>query len=141
MDEPAPGRVRAPAGRRGAMRPVLHGDLVAAARALLPVAPPARPARLAALLEAAEMAEAHRRRTGRAHPRLGTGSLMAAAMRAPLPPEPGLDDSDYLACLALVAAALRDRAAQPEAAQETQRGSVGSSSSRLGGISSPHSSQ
>ena len=91
------------------VRPVLHGDLVAAARMLLALAPPERPAAMGALLEAARTADRYRRATGRVHPVHGTGSLMAAAARRPLLPEPWLDDPDYLDCLATVIAALRGR--------------------------------
>lgn len=91
------------------MRRVLHGDVTAAGRALLAAPPATRADLLDRLIAEADAAEAHRRATGRAHPRFGTGSLMAAAMSRPLAPEPFLDDPDYAACLALVLSALAAR--------------------------------
>lgn len=58
------------------------------------------------MLAEADLAERHRRATGRAHPRYGTGSLMARALARPRRPEPRLDDADYAACLILVLEAL-----------------------------------
>lgn len=88
------------------MRRVLHGDVRAAARALLAVEPAARAPLLKRLFDEAETADAHRLETGRAHPRFGTGSLMAAALAHPVAPEPYLDDPAYAACMALVFEAL-----------------------------------
>ncbi|MGD9862291.1 MAG: hypothetical protein AB7S99_03670 [Pseudodonghicola sp.] len=93
------------------MRPVLHGDLSSAARALLAVPPAARAGLCARLLEQAEQADAFRLRNGRLHPRWGNGSLMAAARRQPLADEPGLDDPDYCRCVAMVLRALIARRA------------------------------
>lgn len=91
------------------MRRVLHGDATAAARALLAVPPAQRPALLAQMLAEADAGQAYRARTGQAHPRLGAGSLMAAAMTHPRAGEPFLDDPEYAACLALVFGALAAR--------------------------------
>ena len=91
------------------MRRVLHGDATAAARALLVVPPSARSALLQQMVDEADRAEAFRNTTGRAHPTLGAGSLMAVAMTRPRAPEPFLDDPDYAACLALVFSALAAR--------------------------------
>lgn len=88
------------------MRPVLPGDLSAAARALLPV-PPAERRKLAArLLYEANAADCYRKRFGKAHARWGNGTLMAAAMMRPLGREPRLDDQDYLECQCVVFEAL-----------------------------------
>lgn len=84
------------------MRPVLHGDVVAAARALCRVAPAVRAALAARLIGDAHVADRWRKRTGRSHPTLGNGSLMAAAAGWPQAPEPFLDDTDYLDCLRIV---------------------------------------
>jgi hypothetical protein len=92
------------------MRPVLLGDVVSAARALLAVAPSDRPRRLASLLSAADTAELHWRRAGRAHPRHGDGSLMAAALAYGASPEPPLEDADYCRCLVQVLTELAARA-------------------------------
>lgn len=91
------------------MRPVLHGDVVAAARALLPLPEAERPAAMARLLAEADAADRYRRRMGRVHRLWGNGSLMAAAMARPLPPEPFLADPDYLRCLIVVLEALLAR--------------------------------
>ncbi len=80
----------------------MHGDVVAAASALLRVAAPARPAFLDRLIHEADAADRFRRETGRGHPVWGNGSLMAAARRHPARREPALDNNDYCACLALV---------------------------------------
>ena len=94
------------------MRRVLHGDVTAAARALLAAPPAGRAGLLARLLAEAEAADAYRLATGRAHPRWGTGSLMSAALARPVAREPFLDDPDYAACLIQVFAALVARAGQ-----------------------------
>lgn len=84
------------------MRPVLHGDVTAAARALMPLSEKARPAALRGMLARAGAADAFRKRFGRAHPDWGNGSLMAVALRGVRGPEPFLDTPDYCRCLALV---------------------------------------
>jgi len=84
------------------MRPVLHGDISSAARALLAV-PQTERARLCSLMIAeAELADAHVARTGRLHPIHGNGSLMATARNRGLADEPGFDDIDYCRCFELV---------------------------------------
>jgi hypothetical protein len=95
------------------MRPILHGDLVAAARVLVRLAPADRPAQMQAMQAAADLADRYRRRLRRPHPRYGGGSLMAASAAWPKAPEPWPGDAEYLRCLAVVIAALlarRDRA-------------------------------
>ncbi|MGV6847187.1 MAG: DUF7742 family protein [Marinibacterium sp.] len=88
------------------MRPLLHGDVSDAARALY-AAPAAARARLCRrLIAEADAAERHMECTGRLHPDWGNGSLMAAARQRPLPPEPGLDDPDYCRCMELVLSCL-----------------------------------
>lgn len=84
------------------MRPILHGDAVAAALALSTLPKPARSGAMAEMLARAGAADAYRKRFGRAHPRWGDGSLMALARQHPLPPEPTLDEVGYCLCLALV---------------------------------------
>lgn len=75
------------------MRRLLIGDVMAAARAILP-APPARRAALAdRLLDEAHAAHLFCKRLGRPHPRWGDGSLMTRALNhgAPeVPPGPAL---------------------------------------------------
>ncbi len=84
------------------MRPLLHGDVSNAARALLAVPRPLRPALCRRMIDEAEAADAHVRRTGRLHPFWGNGSLMAAARRRRLADEPGFDDPDYCECFEMV---------------------------------------
>lgn len=93
------------------MRRVLHGDVTAAARAMLAAPAEARARLLTRLLVEAEAADAYRLRTGRAHPLFGTGSLMSAALAHPVTREPYLDDPDYAACLARVFETLAQRRA------------------------------
>jgi len=84
------------------MRPVLHGDIVAAARVLFLLPAAERPAALEDLFRRAAWADDYRRRTGRMHPVWGDGSLMSVALRRDTPPEPPLSDSGYCDCLAQV---------------------------------------
>lgn len=91
------------------MRPVLIGDVIAAARVLAPLPRGQRAGALRALLARADLADRHRKRLGRAHPRWGNGSLMAAAHAEAPPPEPFLDDPAYLEALICVLWALRAR--------------------------------
>ena len=84
------------------MRPVLHGDVVAAARVLLTVAEDQRRGVMRDMLERASVADAYYKRFGRGHPIWGNGSLMAAAMVSDLAAEPFLDDPDYCNCWVVV---------------------------------------
>lgn len=88
------------------MRPILHGDVVAAARLLMGIAPRDRPGVIVALLTRADAADRYRKRTGRVHPFWGNGSLLAAASVRGLRPEPFLDDPDYCQCFVEVFEAL-----------------------------------
>lgn len=81
------------------MRPLLHGDVSCAARALYAVEPGRRAALCRRMIGAAELADRYRERHGRLHPRWGNGSLMAAARRFPLVDEPGFDDAEYWRCV------------------------------------------
>jgi hypothetical protein len=84
------------------MRPILLGDVVAAARALRSVQAEARPTLLAELVDEATSASRYGRETGRNHPLHGDGSLMAASLGHLCVPEPSLEDQEYRLCLALV---------------------------------------
>lgn len=88
------------------MRPVLLGDLVAAACAIYPLPEAARAAEAARMLAQARAADVYRKRFGRGHPLWGNGSLMAVACARPRIREPFLNDGTYLRCLAVVIAAL-----------------------------------
>ncbi|WP_428543182.1 hypothetical protein [Profundibacter sp.] len=81
------------------MRPVLHGDVVAAALVLLRVPVSACPEVMRDMLEQAAAADLYRKRLGKGHPEWGNGSLMAVAMRRERAGEPFLDDPDYCRCL------------------------------------------
>jgi len=127
------------------MRQILLGDLAAAARVVMGLPGPAARDEVRTMLAQAHLADCWRKRTGRAHPRHGDGSLMAVAMARRPPPEPFAGDAAFLAALGIVIAELRrwrDRRAAPQpAAQLTQRRKVGSSSRRRCGMASPQSSQ
>lgn len=88
------------------MRPVLHGDVTNAARALLCLPEAARQDFCRMLIRNAELADQHLARTGRAHVMWGNGSLMAAARMFPMKPEPTLDNDEYCSCLEMVLQAL-----------------------------------
>ncbi|MCT4555807.1 MAG: hypothetical protein N4A53_14055 [Pelagimonas sp.] len=97
------------------MRPVLHGDVTAAARALLSVPASARAALARRLVAQAEAADAYRQERGRAHPFWGTGSLMSAALARRPAPERRMDDPDFADCFIAVLDALRENTAQQRA--------------------------
>lgn len=91
------------------MRPVLFGDVVTAARALM-CAPLGRRWELAVqMLDEADAADRYLRRLGRAHPHWGNGTLMGRALSLPLAPEPRFQHDTYTECLLLQFEALRSR--------------------------------
>lgn len=65
------------------MRPILPADLDLAARWLLTLPAAARPVAMAGMMAEAEEADHFRRRTGRAHPRSGDGSLICLLLLCP----------------------------------------------------------
>ena len=87
------------------MRPVLHTDLLMAARAARCVPVASRSERLAQWLREAHWADRYRKRLGRAHPHWGNGSLLARAMTEPLE-QPSWPESEELVALAEVIAAV-----------------------------------
>ncbi len=87
-------------------RPVLPGDISAAARALLAVAPCARAGLCSEIFTGAQIACAYVEQTGRLHSKWGDGTLNAAARRFELADEPSYDNPDYLASTQLVLEAL-----------------------------------
>lgn len=89
------------------MRPILHGDATSAARALMAAAPEARIDLLVRILREAEIADRHVLETRSVHPQFGNGTLMAAARRHPILPEPDFDDDCYADCFATVLTGLR----------------------------------
>lgn len=84
------------------MRPVLHGDVVAAARVLLKVADDERRRLMWEILWRASVADVYYKRLGRGHVSWGNGSLMAASMSYDMAPEPFLDDPTYCSCWVVV---------------------------------------
>ena len=84
------------------MRPVLHGDVSAAARALLRAPLADRNQLCARMMEEAEIADRYVIQTGRTHPLYGNGSLMYAARTRHLADEPSFDDLQYCLCFELV---------------------------------------
>lgn len=91
------------------MTPVLLCDAVAVVAVLQAVSPERRPALLARILRDAETACRFRARTGRAHPHLGNGSLIAALGDRPRAGGVRIDGEDALGCWAMLVAALQDR--------------------------------
>lgn len=91
------------------MRPVLLQDLLRVACVLVPV-PPCERRRVCSdiFLKAAE-ADAHRRRTRRAHPCFGTGTLSSAADRLDHAADQTLENKEYAACLIIVLSVLVER--------------------------------
>lgn len=90
------------------MREITHGDICAAARVLL-----ARPkhqwrAVMQQMLYEAHCADCCRKRFGRAHPRLGNGTLMSVALARGPVAGPVASDEAYLGALAAVIAAVLD---------------------------------
>ncbi len=121
------------------MRPVLPGDITAAARVLLAVPAQRRTSLARRLIDEASAADRYCQCHHMVHPRWGNGTLSAAAHGHDMQRESGFGDPDYMECqLRVFEALLAPR--QPEA-QEMQRTAVGSSSSRRGVMASPHSSQ
>ena len=84
------------------MRPIFHGDVVAAARTLYEVEDSLRDRTLDSLLIDARNGDSYRKRTGQAHPEWGDGSLMSAALLRRPRAEPPLSDTRYCQCLAAV---------------------------------------
>lgn len=84
------------------MRPLLHGDVVMAAKVLLGVGGAERAGLMREMLERAHTADLYFKRFERGHPSWGNGSLMAVAMGYDLAPEPFLDDPEYCHCWMVV---------------------------------------
>lgn len=95
------------------MRPLLHGDIANAARALLQVPRGVRHDLCARMINEAEAADVHCRQSGHLHPLWGNGSLMSAARKRVLADEPTFDDMDYCACFEMVLRALINRQVSP----------------------------
>ena len=122
------------------MKPVIYNDVLAAVSVASAVPISHQKQMIAQLLKDAELAEAYRLRHHSAHPVFGDGSLLASASRYGFAGDTSFQTHAALGAWISVLAALRARLPQP-AAQLMQRVTVGSSSRRLGAISSPQSSQ
>ena len=84
------------------MRRVMHGDVVAAARVLLGLPEQRRRRLCRQMIDEAHAAHRFFRRFGQAHIVWGDGSLMAAAHKRMMQPEPSFSDSVYCACVEMV---------------------------------------
>lgn len=122
------------------MIPVIYNDVLAAVSVVAAAPPSRRRAVMAGLIETAEIAARYRGLHHAAHPVYGDGSLMAAALRHARHGDTSFQTRDGLAAWHCVLTALLERRDQPDA-QPMQRREVGSTSSRLTAISSPHASQ
>lgn len=88
------------------MRPILHGDVSNAARALLAAPNDNRERLCKRMIAEADAALDHVNRTGALHPVWGNGSLMSAARKRRLAPEPQIEDPDYCICMETVLSCL-----------------------------------
>lgn len=90
------------------MRPVMIGDLLAAARTLMPVSPADRRLACDQMISQTIAADKFRKRLGRTHPTWGDGSLMARALLDPAARHAISDtrNPDFRACLQTVIACL-----------------------------------
>jgi serine O-acetyltransferase len=88
------------------MRPILIGDVIAAARVLLARQEADWPECIARMLKQAVLAERYRDRFGRLHPLWGDGSLMAVAGTQVRAREPFLSDLRYRRALQCVLSAI-----------------------------------
>jgi len=89
------------------MRSITHGDVIAAASALMSWPERSRRSLIVRFLEQAHIADIYRKRTGRVHPVWGNGTLMAAVLQnRALPTEPSMSDSAYLNAVSIVIEAL-----------------------------------
>ena len=85
------------------MRPILVGDVLVLARALLAVPAPDREGFAARLITETEQADRHRQATGRAHPVWGDGSVMCRALMAIPTTRPSVSRLDQIAAIAVAA--------------------------------------
>lgn len=91
------------------MRPVLLGDMVAAARCLAAYPACRRAAETRALFSRAQVADKVMKRLRRPHARWGNGSLMAVVTGLPKRAEPFTSDPDFMDALLHVLSFQNDR--------------------------------
>ncbi len=84
------------------MRPIFHGGITCAARALLHAPAAQRRSLCRRLFKEAAAADTFVRLTGQVHSTFGNGSLMSAARKRVLADEPTLNNADYCQCLILI---------------------------------------
>lgn len=84
------------------MRPILHGDVIAAARVVLAAPAGLRERTCARLLQEADWADRFTRRLGKPHPFWGNGTLRAAAQGHTCAAEPTFDDLAYCSAFEMV---------------------------------------
>lgn len=84
------------------MRRVMHGDVVAAARVLLGAPCDARRELCCRMIAEAHAAHRYFQRFRRSHALMGDGSLMSAAYKRSVVPEPGFSDTTYCRCFEIV---------------------------------------
>ena len=90
------------------MRAVHLSDLNMAARTLLAVPDTGRRNLAHLLIKNAHLADKYRKKTGRAHPRYGDGSLCAVCLPLARTAMPDRCDPRYLECLGIVIEGLLD---------------------------------
>ncbi|MGB7320019.1 MAG: hypothetical protein WBC95_01295 [Albidovulum sp.] len=85
------------------MRPLTYGDVSLAAMAIRDLSADVSRIEMLRFLNHAHAADLFRKRTGRAHPLWGDGSLAAVVLKhAPRKTEPFLGDPQYLGALSIV---------------------------------------
>lgn len=80
----------------------MHGDVVAAARVLLGVRDDGRRSVCRRMIVEAHAGHRYFRRFQRPHLLWGNGSLMSAAFKRQMLPEPGFSDTQYCGCFEMV---------------------------------------
>jgi hypothetical protein len=90
------------------MRPILHGDVNAAARCLALLDARAQSSAIAEMLYRAHCADRFRKRTGLSHPAWGNGSLVMAAGTGWTEPRRAVTETEYLRALSVVALGILD---------------------------------
>lgn len=81
------------------MRAVLHQDVVALARCLLPLAPEDRRTFADLQITLSDQADTYRNDFGRAHPFFGNGTLMSCCNGQRQDAERRIDNLDYADCM------------------------------------------
>lgn len=84
------------------MRAIMHLDVVSLGRCLLAVEAAKRVRLCDLVFDRAHAADKYRKRFGKYHHNLGTGSLASACWDLPRRPEPFLSDKTYAHCLKVI---------------------------------------